>query len=258
MHMDAGTLTVGGGHEALLAARWREVTRSVVAAMLTGEPAEAFLRVVADGAAELIGGDVATIGVPWIPGRSLRLRIAVGYRGEDLEGSVFPVEESLSGLVLQTREGLRLQDATASRNAYQPICELGDMGPTLIVPLVSRDEPFGTLLVARRHGATEFTEAELAVLQGFSDYAALAIEFGEAGDEVARLAVVEEQERIARQLHDTVLQHLFAIGLELQTMARRCGGGAAERIHEVAGELDALIDRIRSTVLDVPTPSTAT
>lgn len=181
----------------------------------------------------------------------------MGYRADDLEGSVFPVEESLSGLVLRTRRGLRLPDATASRNAYQPICELGDMGPTLIAPLVARDRPFGTLLVARHRGAEEFTESDLAVLQDFSDHAALAIEFGDAYDQLARLAVVEEQERIARELHDTVLQHLFAIGIELQTVAERCDDGPARHIHELAHQLNGLIGQIRARVLDVATPTTA-
>ncbi len=255
MHMNAGQLTMDDcADEVLLATRWRDVTRSVVAAMLTGAPPDDFLRVVAQGAADLIDGDVATIGVPFVPGQSLRLRIAVGYRADDLEGSVFPVEESLSGLVLRTREGLRLADATAHRNAYQPICELGDMGPTVIAPLVAQDHPFGTLLVSRGRGAPEFTESDMAMLQAFSDHAALAIEFGDAGDQLARLAVVEEQERIARELHDTVLQNLFAIGLELQTLAARCEGGGGERIDAIAHQLNDLIGQIRSTVLDTSAP----
>ncbi len=257
MHMNAGQLVMDDcADEVLLATRWRDVTRSVVASMLTGAPPDDFLRVVAQGAADLIDGDVATIGVPFVPGQSLRLRIAVGYRADDLEGSVFPVEESLSGLVLRTREGLRLADATAHRNAYQPICELGDMGPTVIAPLVAQDHPFGTLLVSRGRGAPEFTESDLAMLQAFSDHAALAIEFGDAGDQLARLAVVEEQERIARDLHDTVLQNLFAIGLELQTLAARCEGGGGGRIDDIAHQLNDLIGQIRSTVLDTRAPAT--
>lgn len=253
--MGPGPLATDAGRtDTLPATRWREITRAVAAAMLTGEPPDAFLRVVAQGAADLIGGDVATIGVPWIAGQSLRLRVAVGYRADDLQGSVFPVEESLSGEVLRSREGLRLQDATECRNAYQPICELGDMGPTLIVPMVARDQAFGTLLVARRRGAEEFSEADLAILQAYSDHAALATEFGDATEELARLAVVEEQERIARELHDTVLQHLFAMGIEMQTVAEQCGEAPAARLDEMAQRLNELISVIRATVLDLPAP----
>jgi len=259
MHMNAGKLAIAdSADEVLLATRWRDVTRSVVAAMLTGAPPDDFLRAVAKGAADLVDGDVATIGVPFVPGQSLRLRIAVGYRADDLEGTVFPVAESLSGLVLRTREGLRLADATAHRNAYQPICELGDMGPTVIAPLVAQDNPFGTLLVARGRGAPEFTESDLAMLQAFSDHAALAIEYGDAGDELTRLAVVEEQERIARELHDTVLQNLFAIGLELQTLAGRCEGSAGGRLDDIAHQLNDLIGQIRTTVLDTATSAATT
>ncbi len=238
--------------------RWRRATSDVISAMLAGQAPDEFLRVVAQGAAGLVDGDVATIGVPWIAGQSLRLRIAVGYRSSDLEGAVFPVDESLSGLVMRTRRGLNLDDATSDRNSYQPICELGDMGPTLIAPLVARGEAFGTLLVARRRGRGDFSDRDLALLASFSDHAALASEFGDGREVVARLAVVEERERIARELHDTVVQNLFAIGLELEAAAVQCPDPTGERVGTAAGRLNEVISVIRESILDlspVPTAS---
>ena len=236
--------------DATLRSRWRAATAEVIAAMLAGQDPDQFLRVVAGAASGLVGGDVATIGVPWIAGQSLRLRIAVGYRAEDLEGAVFPVNESLSGHVLQSRRGMALDDATSNRNAYQPICELGDMGPTLIAPLIARDEAFGTLLVARRRGTPHFDERDLEILESFADHAALAFEFGSAREQLTRLAVVEERERIGRELHDTVVQHLFAIGLRLQAIAPQLPEGPGANVAVAAARLNDVISEIRSIILD--------
>jgi signal transduction histidine kinase len=243
--------------DATLRTRWRAATAEVIAAMLAGQDPDQFLRVVASVASDLVGGDVATIGVPLIPGQSLRLRIAVGYRAEDLEGAVFPVNESLSGQVLQDRRGMVLADATSNRNAYQPICELGDMGPTLLAPLVARDEAFGTLLVARRRGTPHFDEHDLELLESFADHAALAFEFGSAREQLTRLAVVEERERIGRELHDTVVQNLFAIGLGLQAIAPWLPEGPDARVANAAAQLNDVISEIRSIILDGdPQPQT--
>lgn len=236
--------------------RWRRATGEVISAMLAGQDPDDFLRVVAQGAADLVDGDAATIGVPWIAGQSLRLRIAVGHRASDLEGAIFPVDESLSGLVMRTRRGMGLEDAATNDNSYQPICELGDMGPTLIAPLIARGEAFGTLLVARRRGREDFIDRDLALLSSFSDHAALATEFGDAREVVARLAAVEERERIARELHDTVVQNLFAIGLELEAAAGQSPGPTGDRVGLAAEKLNEVISVIRETILELsPLPT---
>ncbi len=231
--------------------RWQRAVIEVTDALLGGtEPAQ-LVRVVAGTAKRLVDGDVVTVGVPYVPGQSLMLRVAEGYRADDLEGSVYPVEESLSGAVIDARRGLRLEDAASAPNAYQPICELGDMGPTLIVPLTARRQPFGTLLVARRRGREAFADDDLTLLASFADQVSIAIEYGRTQEELQRLAVVEERERIGRELHDTVIQRLFATGLVLQSIAReiterdpRQGG----RVDEAANTLNDIIADIRSTI----------
>lgn len=233
-----------------LRTRWRDATAAAVSALLDGQEPDQFLRVVARASIELVDGDVATIGVPWVAGKSLKLRVAVGYRGSDLEGVVFPVDESLSGRVLGSGRGMCVPDATASRNAYQPICELGDMGPTMLAPLTARGHAFGTLLVARRRGRTPFTSGELDLLSAFADHAALASEFATVREELERLTAVATREHVARTVHDTVVQHLFAIGLELQAAAAQWPGPLGERVEEVTDRLNDIITVIRSSVLE--------
>lgn len=229
--------------------RWRAATSRVVDALLAGSDTDQLLHAVARAASDLVAGDVATIGVPWVVGQSLRLRAAVGHRAEDLAGAIFPVDESLSGMVLASGRGMVLTDATSNANAYQPICELGDMGPTVIVPLIAQGQPFGTLLVARRRGAAPYDDRDLRQLESFAGHAALATEFTGLRDQVARLDDVSTREQVGRQLHDTVVQNLFAIGLELLGIAAECHDTHGERIERVAERLDDVIASIRDTVL---------
>jgi signal transduction histidine kinase len=234
-----------------LRTRWRVATTAVVSAMLSGQHPEELLRTVAQAGSDLVGGHVATIAVPWVPGQSLRLRVAVGYRSHDLEGAIFPIEASLSGLALRTRRGTGVVDAASDRNAYQPICELGDMGPAVIAPLIARGEAFGTVLVARHRGAARFSDRELALLEAFADHAALALEFAAGREGLERLAIVEERERIGRELHDTVIQNLFAVGLDLRVAVAGCPEPAGQQVEEAITRLDDIIAAIRNTVLEL-------
>jgi two-component system, NarL family, sensor histidine kinase DevS len=230
--------------------RWRAAAMRVQAAILSGADVDTVLDTVAETARTLVDGDVATLGAPRVPGQSLILRAASGYRADDLRGAIFPVEESLSGLVLQTRDVLHVTDATRNANAYQPICELGDMGPTLMVPLERGSEPFGTLLVARRVGQADFDASDLELLRLFAGHVAVAVEFCRGQEELLRLAELEETERVGRDLHDTVVQRLFATGLALQGMTARLPSDAAAHLHSVLEQLDEIVHDIRSTVLD--------
>jgi signal transduction histidine kinase len=230
--------------------RWQSAAFRATEAMLAGGDTHELLQRVAATASELVDGDVATLGVPHDPGRSLTLQVAVGYRAEDLQGAVFPVSESLSGAVISSLEPLLLRDATSARNAYQPICELGDMGPTLVVPLMTGDGAFGTLLVARRRGRPQYQDDDLRLLHVFADHVALAIEFSRSRAENERLAVLEERERIARDLHDAVIQRLFAAGLRLESLAAGWDEPTSTELQAIVNSLDETLRDIRSTIFD--------
>jgi signal transduction histidine kinase len=240
-------------HTATQEVRWREAAMQVQSAILSGADVGAVLEVVAGAARWLVDGDVATLATPHVPGQSLVLRAADGYRADDLRGAIFPLEESLSGHAITTRERLHVPDATENANAYQPICELGDMGPTVLLPLQRGAEPFGTLLVARRHGRSDFDVADLELLDLFAGHVAVAVEFCRGQEELRRLAEVEETERVGRDLHDTVIQRLFATGLLLQQVSSRVPPDAVDSLTSVLQQLDGIVHDIRSTVLD-PVP----
>jgi signal transduction histidine kinase len=105
------------------------------------------------------------------------------------------------------------------------------------------------LAVTRSADAGRLRSDDLAQLEQFARQASLAIEFGRARAEVSRLQLLEDRERIGRDLHDTVIQQLFASGLELQGLARRTDDPTVTaRLDGVVDELDGVIRQIRSTI----------
>jgi GAF domain-containing protein len=231
-------------------ARWRDAVLEVQAAILSGTDVDAVLHTVAEVARELVDGDVATVAVPRVEGVSLVLRAAAGYRADDLRGAVFPATESLSGKVLRSGRALHLADAAVHVDVYQPICELGDLGPTLLLPLVRGPDTFGTLLVARRQGRDDFGEEDFELLRLFALHVSVAVEFCRGQEQLQALATVQESERVARELHDTVLQRLFAIGLRLQALSADERGAVGAKLQTVLDELDGTVREIRTTVLE--------
>lgn len=121
-------------------------------------------------------------------------------------------------------------------------------GQRIFVPIVADGKGIGTILIANNPGAKEFDEFDKEILQTFADRAALTIQFTRARRELARIAVYEERERIARDLHDTVIQELFAAGIGIEAIIPMTQGEVAERLHETVGALDHTIHDLRSMI----------
>ena len=124
-----------------------------------------------------------------------------------------------------------------------------DVGPVLVVPLGGSTRVHGVLSLARTRGRTAFTPDDLELAAGFANQAAIAIELAEARVEQHRAATLDERERIAADLHDHVIQRLFATGLSLQVLAGTLRPGRArQRIQTTIGDLDATIAQIRTSI----------
>jgi signal transduction histidine kinase len=172
-------------------------------------------------------------------------------------GQRFPAVGSVSGDVLRSGQTIVLEDASQDARVAQPQVRAGHIGPSVFEALKVDGRPFGTLAVSRTRGAAPFTPDELALVATLAAHAGVVVGYEEARQQRSRFALLEDQERIARNLHDTVIQRLFAVGLSLQGATGFGGDGTAgRRVSDVIRELDLVIDTIRTVIFDVQTAHT--
>jgi signal transduction histidine kinase len=137
----------------------------------------------------------------------------------------------------------------------QPQVRVGELGPALFVALVADGSPFGILSVARVSGSPVFSAADLEMVRSFAAQASVALERDRYRQRLQRLALLEDQERIARDLHDSVIQRLFAVGLSLQAMSGLIQDPHAhQRLVAAVDELDLTVRHIRTVIFDVEAP----
>jgi signal transduction histidine kinase len=128
-------------------------------------------------------------------------------------------------------------------------------GPALAAPLAGSDTLHGVLIVAQDAGNVARESDDAALLSTFAGQAALALERARAQDEREQLVVLEDRERIARDLHDVVIQRLFATGMQLQAIApHTLRPEAAKRVSAAVDDLDATIRDIRRSIFELRAP----
>ena len=132
--------------------------------------------------------------------------------------------------------------------------ELRGYGPTVAVPLRSQERVIGVLVALRRGNGHPFQPAEVPLLTSFAEQATLALELGEKNRAQRQLDVFADRDRIARDLHDHVIQRLFATGLQLQSTLRRTSDPVVQRrVQEAVDELDETVREIRTSIFDLHT-----
>jgi signal transduction histidine kinase len=226
-----------------------EAIREIATAILAGIHSEAVLELVAGRARELAGADLATLAVPGETPGTLVIAVADGDRAEEVRGLAFPIEESISGEVISTGEPVVLEDAASDGRAFQPMVKLGEIGPAMFVPLIVRGSAFGTLAVANHADGRPFDDEDLGLVQTFAGQAAVALEYGRGQRDLQRLAVLEDRERIAKDLHDGVIQSLFAVGMGLQGTATMSGDAELQRrIGSAVEDMDRVIRDLRNYI----------
>ncbi len=226
--------------------RWLDSVRGVTTALLSGDTADQALQLVAQHARELGDADMATISVPH--GDGLRIVVADGAGAPDLLDVEVPLAGSLSAEVISTERTMVVADASRS-TLTQPMVSSAGVGPMILVPLALRTSSAGVLAVGRAAGRHAFGAADIPLLESFAEQASLALEYARAVSEVSRLGMIEDRERIARDLHDGVIQSLFAVGIGLQGTAAVVGDARlADRIQQFVTEIDNVIGDVRSYI----------
>ncbi len=207
------------------------------------------LQFIAERSLAVAHADLVTIVLPDGDTDDLRIEVAVGSGADDLRGqSVTRSAGTLCGHVLTTGVAQRLSDRDESPLTSITSSVL-DSGPLLLIPLLGPKRTHGVLTAVRVRGRVEFTADDLDTATAFANQASLALELAESRREQQRTAMLDERDRIAADLHDHVIQRLFASGLTLQSVLGGLPAGKAhDRVQATIGDLDDTISQVRTTI----------
>ena len=214
--------------------------------------APSMLRRIVEAAVGLVDARYGALGVLDDTATSLAQFITVGideptYR---LIGEL-PKGHGILGSLIVDAKPLRLPDLREHPDSFGFPAHHPPMRSFLGVPIRVRDQVFGNLYLTDKTTAEVFTDVDEELVVGLATAAGVAIENARLHARVQELALVEDRERIARDLHDTVIQRLFATGLSLQTTARLVRADAdtaVTRIEAAVDDLDLTVKHIRSAI----------
>lgn len=228
--------------------RWLEATTTITARLLSGARLDDVLTEIAQVAQQMADADECGVRLADPTGRHLTLTAAAGTHSTDAIGEKMPVDGTFLGGVFATGT----TSSTTDLAAIAPtdiLVESRGVGPVLAVALLVPERTLGTLSLSRYRGRAPFDPSDLELVESFAGQAALALAFGEAQGLHERMAVTDDRERIARDLHDLVIQRVFAAGLTLQaTAAMLEPGQIQERVTGVVDQLDDTIAELRTTI----------
>jgi signal transduction histidine kinase len=170
-----------------------------------------------------------------------------------MAGARIPVDRSVSGAVLRSGAPEQVGDfGSDPRVAW--IRGAPPLGPARAVPMVARGRAIGVLLVGRGPGSPPLSREDGALVDAFARQAAIALELAELQEQRRTLAVYRDRERIARDLHDLVIQRIFGSGLTVQSLRARLPDELRPVADAVVGDLDAAITDLRSAIFALQRP----
>lgn len=231
---------------------WIAATRDIATELLGGtEPSRVF-RLIADEALTLTGAAGVLVAVPGDTELALSdVDELVVVENAGTAGSV----RSLQPIsVVGTDIGRTFLQRTPYRAALlsEAAAFIPNPGPALLLPLRTTDTVAGVVVIVRRFGAKEFTDEEVDMMAAFTDQATLAWQLATTQRRMRELDVLSDRDRIARDLHDHVIQRLFAIGLSIQgTIPRARSAEVQQRLVDSVDQLQQVISEIRTAIFDL-------
>jgi len=229
--------------------RWMSASAEVTKMLLSGaSPAEA-LSLITLSSLEISGADLVVLALPTPDQRQLQIEHAAGDGAQEALGLVLPAHGSASGLVLASGELLSVDSFSQDERVAPNAREHMHLGPAVVLPLGTAGNVRGVLTAGRSPGSMPLAPAAIAMLSTFATQAAIALELAEHRKQAEQVAVFEDRDRIARDLHDLVIQRLYATGMSLQgALSTIASGDAADRVSRAVDSLDETIKEIRSSI----------
>lgn len=255
LHRVYGRYSLESVMDSTLARRMLTASTEITRVALSAEDPETVLPLVVRRAAELAEADLGVVTVRSDDGR---LTVEAAYGAPSATGPladpVGTVLSSRSAAARVARSGVPvvvddlIDDPLTA--PYVP-ASLRVYGPFAVAPFGTRERRLGALAVYRRRGASTFNRVAVDVLTSFAAQAGLALVLAEGSTARQRIAVYQERERIARDLHDVIVQRLYAAGVQLDVLQRRVAGSLdtpdADRLAETVEQIDQAIAEVRAT-----------
>lgn len=239
--------------------KWLSAGSEITTMLLQGSPEEDVLEHIVTVARDIADAETAGLVLPGLRGE-LVMEIVHGWNAHELLGLVMP-REGLSWTALRTGKAKIIPSLAKARNLSHP--EMRKFGPALYAPMGTTEKPVGVLVLLRKVGEESFITKDLERASSFADQAALALVLSEARQAQDLSKLVEERERIARDLHDLAIQQLFATGMQLEVVRRRAARGLDKAgliaiLDEALDNVDNSVREIRSIVHSLRDPDAAT
>ncbi|MET0932392.1 MAG: GAF domain-containing protein [Mycetocola sp.] len=228
---------------------WAAASAEITSTLLSEAQGDSIVLLI-ERVLELSTADFVCMLVPSGQPDALIVEAAAGLGDAELHGVLVPLSESIATRVLEGRQPELLDDSEITLpNGVR-------LGPALAVPLIAAGRAEGVLIVARASRGMRFTIADLEMAADFAGQASVAIQLAKARSDRQRLVLLEERGRIARDLHDHVIQQIFGTGLDLHSIAGSLADApASERIQEAVGRLDSSISQIRTVIFALSEPT---
>ncbi|MCW2839580.1 MAG: histidine kinase [Aeromicrobium sp.] len=241
--------------ESVYRERWASALAETARRLMNDEDDE-HLGFLLDQVNQLADADLVCIGLVTPAGDEIVVDRAVGTGAAELVGSSFPVAGSVFAAPILSREPLLIAGAHTLELGFEGQ-EL--LGHAMLVPFSIGDTQAGLLTIARLRDRHDFTPRDVDMGKSFASHISVAVDRAETRMIRRKVALLEDRSRIARDLHDHVIQRLFATGLSLQAVASGLSDESARSVTEQIREIDGAIAQIRQSIFglhrDVDTTS---
>jgi signal transduction histidine kinase len=229
---------------------WLQASAEVTRRVLTVSP-EVALQAIVDTVQELSGADLVALVVPDDDRTGLTVTAAVGPSAGGMVGEQLPLEGTAAAHVLESGTAVLVDGAAGDvEGAYLP--RNLALGASMLLPLVDSGGVRSVVVAARRKDRRHFTAVDLEMGRTFATHASLALELAEARQDQQRMALLEDRTRIAHDLHDHVIQQLFAAGMTLQGVAvGMADDKRASLLDKVVDTLDDAVKQIRTSIFQL-------
>lgn len=231
---------------------WMKATRDIGTELLSGTDPTAVYRLIAEEALKLTGAEVTFVAVPAdgdVRTSDVTDLLIVETTGAAMSSTAtptIPVAGTTIGQVFLERTPRRFDTIDIA------IDGIDGTGPALVLPLRTTDTVAGVVVVLRRDGSHPFNDEQRDMMAAFTDQAALAWQLASTQRRIRELDVLTDRDRIARDLHDHVIQRLFAVGLSLQGVIPRAKSiDVQQRLSECVDDLQGVIQEIRTAIFDL-------